>query len=109
MELGQLAMKVLTTPWYLPVFGTIGAGLILYSYLQRRTSGRLIVFLFFAALAGFQWWLLLVFTRVPAYTGPSVGTHLPAFTTQRADGKPFTQEDMLASQDTVLVLYRGRW
>jgi hypothetical protein len=109
LDLAQMAMSVLTTPWYLPILGTLGAAFLLYSFVQRRTFGRLVVLAFFALLAVFEWWLLLGLTRLPAYAGPKVGEPFPDFTIQRADGAAFTQNDFTGPQNTVFVLFRGRW
>ena len=48
--------------------------------------------------------------RLPAYAGPiAVGHPFPAFEARRADGTPFTQDDLIGDQDHALVFFRGRW
>ena len=60
-------------------------------------------------LAGAEWAFLLEM-RLPAYTGPvAAGQPFPEFTTQRADGTPFTQHDLEGDQKNVMVFFRGRW
>ena len=45
----------------------------------------------------------------PPYFGPAqVGQKVPAFTTQLADGKAFTDKD-LNGQDSIVLFFRGRW
>ena len=110
LEMLQLfVVKWLFTPWYLPVLGTIAVACLVYSFAQRRSLGRLVVFVFFGLLAAFEWWLLLAGTTLPAYAGPLKGEPFPAFEAVRANGTPFTQNDFQGNEDTVLVVFRGRW
>jgi hypothetical protein len=102
-------LKHLTTPWYVPVLTTIGAGLAAYSLWQRPTFWRGFVGLLLLVLAGFEWAFLFA-TRLPAYDGPvTIDQPVPAFRTKRADGSPFTFRDLQTGQNTVLLFFRGRW
>src|SRR5438270_828826 len=76
---------------------------------RRRTVWRVLVLLLVTLLAAGEWAFVLE-TRLPAYTGPvAEGRPFPAFKTARADGSPFTQEDLADGQKTVMVFFRGRW
>jgi hypothetical protein len=105
----QLRIPVLTEPWYLPMAGTVAAILLLIAVLRRRGLWRILGLVFCGLLAGFEWMFLLGLA-LPAYTGPvASGQPFPAFATLRADGTPFTQDDLRGEQNTVLVFFRGRW
>jgi hypothetical protein len=105
----QFSMRDLKEPKYLPISGTLAVALLLVSLWQKRTVWRVLALLLVLLLAGAEWAVLLS-SRLPPYTGPvAVGQSFPAFTTMRADGKPFTQDDLEGEQDTVLVFFRGRW
>jgi hypothetical protein len=57
-----------------------------------------------------EWFLVLVATKTPAYTGPAQpGSKVPAFAAMLADGTAFTKDDLEKGIDTVLVFFRGRW
>ncbi len=105
----QLAAHRLNTPWYLPIAATVGAALLVAALWQARSVWRilaLVLVVLFAAAA----WAFLLGTRLPAYAGPvAAGKAFPDFTTERADGTPFTQRDLEGDQDNVLVFFRGRW
>ncbi|HEV3345072.1 MAG TPA: hypothetical protein VG125_32145 [Pirellulales bacterium] len=104
----QVAMHRLTMPWYLPLTATLGALAIVVSLWQRRGVGRAIALGLVLLLAVGEWGFVLG-TRLPAYSGPvAIGKPFPHFSTTRADGTSFTQND-LAGQDTALVFFRGRW
>ena len=104
----QIRAKVFTVPWYVPILGTVGVLLLLAALVQRRTGWRIAGLLLIGLLAGFEWFVIISL-KLPAYTGPvAVGATFPAFTTTRADGSVFDQ-DNLKEQDTVLVFFRGRW
>jgi hypothetical protein len=106
---GQLAAQRLTTPWYMPAAATLGVVCLVASVWRRRTVWRVLALLLVALLAGAEWAFLLAM-RLPPYTGPVVaGRPFPAFTTARADGKPFTLRDLEGGPDSVLVFFRGRW
>ena len=105
----QIRAQRLTVPWYMPIAATVGLLFVIASLWQGRTVWRVLAFLLVALLAGGGWAVLLM-TRLPAYTGPvAAGQPFPAFTTARADGTSFTQDDLKGSQTSVLVFFRGRW
>jgi hypothetical protein len=105
----QLRFQRLTAPWYLPIAATVGVIFILISLRQQRTIWRWLALLFVCLIAGCEWSFLLL-TRLPAYTGPlAIGKPFPVFETVRADGSPFTQDDLKAGQATAMVFFRGRW
>jgi hypothetical protein len=96
-------------PWYVPIMGTLGAGLLLWSVLLQRTVWRKILLLVWM-LVVFEWFFMIVLSRLPPYTGPvTVGKPFPAFTTKLADGSSFTQQRFQGDKDTVLVFFRCRW
>ncbi len=106
---GQLLTHRLTTPWYVPVAGSLGVLCALVALGQARSVWRGLALVVLLLLAGAEW-AVLWGGRLPAYTGPvAVGRPLPAFTTLRADGTPFTQRDLEGGPNHVLVFFRGRW
>lgn len=108
--IAQLSAKILVLPWYMPILGTLGAGLMFFAVVKSRSWVRIGLFVVLALLAAFQWLLVTGITRLPAYTGPvAAGQPFPAFATTLADGTPFTQDDLKGGQNTVLVFYRGHW
>ena len=109
MMLLTFAAKILITPWYAPVLGTLGVALIILALMRSRSIWRWTAVVIFTLLAGFQWYALLGM-RTPAYTGPvKVGQPFPAFATTLADGATFTQADLQGDQNTVMVFFRGHW
>jgi hypothetical protein len=105
----QFKAQRLTFPWYLPIAATVGLVFVLASLWQARTVWRVLALLLVTLLAGGACALLLLM-RLPPYTGPvAAGQSFPAFTTVRADGTAFTQDDLKGSQTNVLVFFRGRW
>jgi hypothetical protein len=106
----HLQLKQVFVPWYVPIVCTLGAALVLVSIFQRRTIPRYAALVIVALLGGMEWYLLGVIAKLPEYRGPAVaGKRLPDFTTTLADGRPFTDEDLLGPQATVLTFFRGRW
>jgi hypothetical protein len=106
----QLSLKQLKVPWYLPVVGTLAAGLLLWSLWRKRSVWRFLALGLVGLLATFEWWVVLSLTKLPAYTGPvAAGQAFPAFTAMGADGSSFTQEHFKGDKRTVLVFFRGRW
>lgn len=106
----QLHWKRLSTPWYLPVVGTIAYLCVLASVVRSRTVLRVASLLFVGLLMALEWYFLLSFSKLPVYVGPVVaGQPMPTFTTLRADGTLFTQDNLKGAQNTVLVFFRGRW
>jgi hypothetical protein len=109
MILLMFAVKILITPWYAPLLGTLGVALIVLAQTRSRSLWRWTAVVFFTFLVAFQWWALLAM-RTPAYAGPvKDGRPLPAFATKLADGSAFTQADLQGDQNTVLVFFRGHW
>ncbi len=105
----QVLVKHLVAPWYLPVLASAGVCLLVVALWRQRSLWRWAALVLGIVLAGFSWTFLLA-TRLPAYAGPVArGEAFPAFATVRADGKPFTQRDLVGGQDSVLVFFRGRW
>jgi hypothetical protein len=103
------AAKILVTPWYAPILGTLGVAMIIVALTRSRSIWRWIAVVIFMAFVGFQWWALLAM-RTPAYTGPvKVGGPFPEFATTFANGSTFTQKDLIGDQNTVMVFYRGHW
>jgi hypothetical protein len=106
----QFSMKHLTTPWYVPILGTIGVILLIVGFLQRPTILRGLGLVLLSALCAFEWYALLSFSRVPAYTGATkAGGQIPAFSATLADGHVFTDADFRTGKPNVLLFYRGRW
>jgi len=105
----QFKAQRLTVPWYMPIAATVGLLFVIASLWQARTVWRVLALLLVLLLAGGGWAFMLLM-RLPAYTGPvAAGQPFPAFTAARADGTPFTQDDLKGSQTNVLVIFRGRW
>ena len=103
------AAKILITPWYAPLLGTLGVALIVLALTRSRSIWRWTAVVIFTAFVAFQWWALLAM-RTPAYTGPvKDGQPFPAFATTLADGSAFTQADLQGDQNTVMVFFRGHW
>jgi hypothetical protein len=106
----QYSLGHLIEPWYLPVLTTLGALLLLWSLARRVTVVRVAALGLLAALAAFQWLVLVSFSQLPPYEGPArQGEKLPAFHTTLADGRPFTDRDLQDGTNRVLVFNRGRW
>jgi hypothetical protein len=107
---GQMIAGKLTTPWYVPALASLGTALILLSLLRRLTVWRILALLFAGLITAGSGYFLFSMARLPDYTGPMAqGQEMPAFTTARADGTPFTQNDLKGDKDTVLVFFRGHW
>jgi hypothetical protein len=101
--------KVLITPWYMPLLGTLGVALIVLALMRSRSIWRWTALVIFTLFVGFQWCALLAM-RTPAYTGPvKDGQPFPAFATALTDGSTFTQADLQGDQNTVMVFFRGHW
>jgi hypothetical protein len=102
-------MHRLTTPWYLPLSGTLAVAFVVASLVQARTVWRVaaLVLVVLIAAAGWLWVLGL---PLPKYDGTAkAGDPFPKFETVRYDGTPFTQDDLKGDKDTVMVFFRGRW
>jgi hypothetical protein len=106
----QLRMKSFVVPWYTPILATVGLGLMVLSLRQRRGILRIGTLILFVLLCGFEWFFLLVATKVPAFTGPAQpGAKLPVFAATLADGTSFTNADLEKGAPSVLLFYRGHW
>jgi hypothetical protein len=109
MMLLMFAAKILITPWYAPLLGTLGVALIILAVMRSRSIWRWTALVIFTLFVAFQWYALFAM-RTPAYTGPvKVGQPFPAFATTLADGSAFTQADLQGDQNTVMVFFRGHW
>jgi hypothetical protein len=105
MQMGYLGL-----PWYALALSTIGVGLLLVAVIQRAGIARIVFLTLFGLFCGFQWYLVVFMSKLPAYEGPArAGDKLPAFTTTLADGSSFTQKNLESGQPTALVFFRGRW
>ncbi len=105
----QVSFQRLMIPWYMPVLGLIGAFLGVLSLSEKRTVGRVFALLAVVLLTGAEFAFLYA-VRLPPYTGPiAKGRPFPAFNTTLADGRQFTQRDLISDQSSVLVFFRGRW
>src|SRR5262245_6905053 len=65
MILLTFAAKILITPWYAPLLGTLGVALIVLALLRSRSTWRWTAVVIFTLLVGFQWWAVLAM-RTPA-------------------------------------------
>ena len=109
MILLMFAAKILITPWYAPLLGTLGVALIILALMRSRSIWRWTALGIFTLLVAFQWWALFAM-RTPAYTGPvKDGQPFPTFATLLADGSSFTHADLQGDQNTVMVFFRGHW
>ena len=105
----MFAAKILITPWYAPLLGTLGVALIILAIMRSRSIWRWTALLIFTLFVAFQWYALFAM-RTPAYTGPvKDGQSFPAFATTLADGPAFTLADLQGDQNTVMVFFRGHW
>jgi hypothetical protein len=105
----QLSLQRLMLPWYMPAMALLGLALVAMSLWKRRTVSRVLALLVVVLLAGAELAFLNAM-RLPPYTGPiALGRPFPAFEARRADGTPFTQNDLAGDQHHVLVFFRGRW
>src|SRR5262249_44005509 len=101
MILLTFAAKILITPWYAPLLGTVGVALIILALTRSRSIWRWTAVVIFTLFVAFQWYALLAM-RTPAYTGPvKDGEPFPAFATTLADGSAFTQAHLPGDQNTV--------
>src|SRR5262249_18818508 len=105
MILLTFAAKILITPWYAPLLGTLGVALIILALMRSRSVWRWTAVVIFTLFVAFQWYALLAM-RTPAYTGPvKDGEPFPVFATTLADGPAFTQADLQGDQSTVMVFF----
>lgn len=100
----------LSTPWHMPILATVGVLLMAASVVQRRGIWRSAGLGVFALLCGFLWFFVAVLTKTPPYEGPAVyGAKVPVFSAAHADGRAFTDKDLLGTDRTVMLFFRGRW
>jgi hypothetical protein len=105
----QLSFQRLMLPWYMPAAALIGAACVVASLRKRWTVWRLLALVVVVVLAGVEF-MGLYAMRLPPYAGPiAVGRPFPEFEARRADGTPFTQDDLVGDQYHALVFFRGRW
>jgi hypothetical protein len=105
----QVSLPLLKTPWYLPITGMLGLVFVLIALWRQRTIWRFLALLLVGLLVAAELFMLLG-ARLAPYTGPiAVGQPFPAFATQKADGSPFTQQDLQGDKSQVMVFFRGRW
>jgi cytochrome oxidase Cu insertion factor (SCO1/SenC/PrrC family) len=105
----QLSLGHLMLPWYMPAAAIVGVVLLAASLCKRRTIWRVLALVLVMLLAGFEI-MALSAMRLPPYTGPiAIGRSFPAFEARRADGTPFTQNDLIGDQHHAIVFFRGRW
>jgi len=87
----------------------LGAILLAVALWQKRTVWRIVLLIMLLLFAGAEWTFLFAM-KLPAYDGPvAEGKAFPKFTTERADGTPFTERDLQDGRNHVLVFFRGRW
>src|SRR5262245_52877868 len=109
MFLLTFAAKILITPWYAPLLGTLGVALIVLALMRSRSIWRWTAVVVVTLFVAFEWYVLFAM-RTPAYTGPvKDGEPFPAFATTLADGSAFTRDDLKGDQNTVMVFFRGHW
>ena len=103
------ALKETFVPWYWPAITTAGALLSLIAVLRRPSIVRIAALVLVTALAGFEWFFVASFSKLPPYTGTvQVGSPMPAFQTTLADGRPFTEADLQQAPSNVITFFRGR-
>jgi FtsH-binding integral membrane protein len=105
----QFSLQRLSTPWYMPALAILGVVLVAFSLIEKRTVWRALSLLLLVLLSGAELAMLYAM-RLPAYTGPvAAGQPFPAFAAMRADGTPFTQQDLAGGPKNIFVFFRGRW
>ena len=105
----QLSLERLKLPWYMPAAALLGVALMIASLWKRRTLWRVLALVVVVLLAGFEL-MVLNEMRLPPYVGPIAEGHpFPAFEARRADGTPFTRNDLIGDRHQALVFFRGRW
>jgi peroxiredoxin len=108
--LQALWARLLITPWYLPLGGSLAALLVLRAAVAPVRLPRLGIAIFCFALAGLEWFFLLGATVLPTYKGPVVaGSTIPAFHATLADGSEIDASYFQQNRPTALVFFQGRW
>jgi hypothetical protein len=109
----QMSLKRLSTPWYSPALAMLGACLVIFSLIRRRTVVRYLALLLVLAVAGYQFFALAGPLKLPAYRGPAqAGERFPSFHSQVVDereAQPFTDANLRDGSRRVMVFFRGRW
>ena len=106
----QIGSQRLTIPWYAPLFGFMGLGLLLLALIRAWSWWRIISLVFVSLLVVFELLFLLKLSTLPPYTGPvAAGKPFPAFATSLSDGTSFNQDSLKGDQATVLVFFRCHW
>lgn len=106
----QIGLQNLAMPWYLPGLSLIGVACMFASVWQRRGALRIAGLALFVLLCGFEWYIVLVASKTPRYTGPAQpGVKIPEFSTTLADGTIFTNQNLESDSRAILVFNRGRW
>lgn len=101
--------RMLFTPWYLPIGGTLAALVVLLTLGRPLRWWRVVVALLCVALAGLEWFFLLA-PVLPQYSGPiAKGSPLPAFQARLADGTPIDATYFQNGRPSVVVFFQGRW
>lgn len=102
--------KMLFTPWYLPIGGTIAALVVVVGAAGERRWWRVAIALVCVALACLEWFFVLVATVLPGYSGPiEQGSAIPAFHAMLAEGGEFDESSFQNHPMTALVFFQGRW
>ncbi len=106
----QIQLCDLRVPWHIPVLASFGCVLMAISVGRGRGIWQGAGLILFTLLVGLEWYVLVVETRSPVYSGPAQpGSRVPVFATTLADGTAFTDKDLARGGRTVLVFFRGRW
>lgn len=106
----QLQLRALYMPWYIPVFGALGALSLIKAF--RRNGGKLRLFasLVGVGVAVFELIALVVLSKIPTYSGPAQpGQVFPAFEAELADGSRFGDADLRRGDPSLVLFFRGRW
>jgi dolichyl-phosphate-mannose--protein O-mannosyl transferase len=104
------AGKIHHTPWYTPILASLGLFLIVLSLRRRLSIWRMFALVVVGIVTVLEWWFLLFNSALPTYNGPiAVGQQFPEFTASLSNGSPFSQNNFLGEQGTVLVFFRGHW
>jgi hypothetical protein len=107
---GQFYSNHLQMPWYVPILASVGVLFLIASLRQKTTLLRGAGLVALGIVCALQWYIALVATKTPAYTGPArVGAKVPAFAAALPGGQAFTNHDLENGIPTVLVFFRGRW
>lgn len=106
----QLHQHRLGFLWYLPLLASLGALAAIWAARAHRSAFRTLFAALCIGLAAAEWFIIAVGIRSPEYTGPlQIGSPLPPFRTQLADGRLFTDRDFASGKRTAIVFFRGRW